>query len=101
MARAKTLLEKRFIDQSASYIGRARALARAEASGKGFRSALDYVSRIRAVTAQDVQRVAAKYLTMANTSIHEYEPFTAAARTFDADSYAQPLSPGHPASPGA
>jgi len=88
MARAKTLLEKRFVDESASYIGRARALARAEACGRGLRSALEYVSRIRAVTAQDIQRVAAKYLTMANTTIHEYEPLTAAARTFDGDSYA-------------
>jgi predicted Zn-dependent peptidase len=53
----------------------------------GFRTALDYRTRIRAVTAEDVQRAAAKYLTLANTSVHEYEPLAAAPRTFDADTF--------------
>jgi len=88
MARAKTLLEKSFLDKTALYSGRARALARAEAVGVGYRVALDYRTRIRSVSAEDVQRVAAKYLTLANTSIHEYEPLSAVARTFDADTFA-------------
>ena len=88
MARAKTLLEKSFLDKTALYSGRARALARAEAAGVGYRVALDYRTRIRSVSAEDVQRVAAKYLTLANTSIHEYEPLSAVARTFDADTFA-------------
>ena len=88
LARAKTLLEKRFADGTALYLGRARAGSRAEAAGAGFRAALDYRSRIRAVTAEDVQRAAARYLTLNNTSIHEYEPLSAAARTFDADTFA-------------
>ena len=88
MARAKTILEKRFIDETAPYVGRAGAFARAEANGMGFRTVLDYRSRIGAVTAADVQRVAAKYLTLANTTIHEYEPLAAAARIFDAGTFA-------------
>jgi predicted Zn-dependent peptidase len=88
MARARTLLEKRFLDEKATYIGRAQALARSEAAGAGLRGAPDYQVRIRAVSAEEVQRAAAKYLTLANTSIHEYEPFSAAARPFSADTFA-------------
>lgn len=89
MARAKTVLEKKYLDETATYEGRARALARAEADGRGFRSALDHRARVRAVTAADVQRAAAAYLAIANASIYEYEPFSAAARTFDSDTFAK------------
>ena len=92
IARARAILEKRFVDDMARYVGRARLLARAEAAGKGLRTVLDYRARLRAVTAENVQRVAAKYLTLANTTIHEYEPLTAAARTFEADSFASTVS---------
>jgi len=88
LARAKAVLEKSFLDDIATYLGRAKALARAETAGDGFRAALDNRARLRAVSGQDVQRVAAKYLSLANTSIHEYEPFSAPARTFDADTFA-------------
>ncbi len=88
MARAKTLLEKRFVDETGTYLGRATALVRAEAAGGPVRSALDYGARLRAVSAEDVRRAAARYLTLINTSIHEYEPLSAPARTFDANSFA-------------
>lgn len=89
MARAKTVLEKKYLDEIGTYEGRANALALAEADGRGFRSALDYRARVRAVTAADVQHAAAAYLTIANASIYEYEPFSAAARTFDSDTFAK------------
>jgi zinc protease len=88
MTRAKMWLEKRFFDRSATYVDRAWLLARAEATQGGVRSFADYRKRIQAVTAADVQRAAAKYLTFANTSVHEYEARTAAVRTFDAEKFA-------------
>jgi predicted Zn-dependent peptidase len=89
MARAKTVLEKKYLDEIETYEGRANALAHAEADGRGFRSPLDYRARFRGVTAADVQRAAAAHLTIANASIYEYEPFSAAARTFDSDTFAK------------
>jgi predicted Zn-dependent peptidase len=97
IARAKSVLEKRLLDETGTYLGRATALARAEADGSGFRAALDYRARIRVVSAADVQRVAAVSFTIANTLIHEYEPFSAPARTFDSDTFAKTVtvwSPG-------
>ena len=98
MARAKTVLEKKFVDETMIYLGRANAMARAEAAGTGFRAVLDYRARIRAVSTQDVQRVAAKYLTLNNTSIHEFEPSSAAPRTFDSDTFSKTVmawAPGY------
>ncbi|MFP5264304.1 MAG: M16 family metallopeptidase [Blastocatellia bacterium] len=96
MARARAQLEKHFFDETGNYLGRARALARAEASPAGFRLALDYINQIRAVRAEDVQRAAAKYFTLANTSVHEYEPQGAAARTFDAERFAAAVTSWSP-----
>ncbi len=44
---------------SASLAG---ALAQAELIGGGWRSSLDFIDRLRAVTPADVQRVAQKYI---------------------------------------
>jgi zinc protease len=96
MARARAQLEKHFFDETGNYLGRARALARAEASPAGFRLALDYMNQIRAVRAEDVQRAAAKYFTLANTSVHEYEPHGAAERTFDAERFAAAVTTWSP-----
>lgn len=104
LVRAKSVIEKRVLDETGTYLGRATALALAEADGSGYRSALDYRARIRAVSAADVQRVAAAHLMLSNTSIHEYEPLSAAARTFDSETFqktvmswapgfAQPIDP--------
>lgn len=97
LARAKTLLEKRFVDETSNYLGRAHALAREEVSGSGLRLMLDYPARIGAVRAEDVQRVAAQGLTSSNTSIHEYEPLSATARTFDSDAFALTVKTWAPA----
>ncbi|HKP13224.1 MAG TPA: insulinase family protein [Blastocatellia bacterium] len=88
MARARAVAEKRLLDRSESYASRAALLAEFEASKLSFRDALDYRARLRAVRAEDVQRVAARYLTTANLAVHEYEPILTLPRTFDAGSFA-------------
>ncbi len=88
LARAKVMLEKSFVDRTGTYPGRALALARAEALTGDYDAVVNYRNRIRAVTGQDVQQVAAKYLMLTSTSVHEYEPRSAPARTFDAESFA-------------
>ena len=96
MARAKSLIEKRLIDKAGTYIGRAREMARAETVRGGINDALDYRNQIRAVRAEDVQRVAQKYFTLENTSVHEYEPLSAAPRTFDVESFAKTVAAWSP-----
>ncbi len=104
IARAKSIVEKRFVNRNETYAGRARELAGSEVATGGISAALGYRDLIRAVRAEDVQRIAGQYLTLANTSLHEYEPAATAARTFDAASFlktvqawvaiaAQPIDP--------
>jgi zinc protease len=88
MARARAVAEKQLLNRNESYVSRAGLLAEFEAAKVSLRDALDYRARLRAVRAEDVQRLAARYLTMANLTVHEYEPTGAAARTFDAGSFA-------------
>lgn len=95
IARAQLLIENRFFEQNAAVLNRARFLARAEATA-GFRSLFDYQKRIRAVTAEDVQRAAAKFLTLANTAVHEYEAASAPPRSFDAAKFAQTVTAWSP-----
>ncbi|HLG17696.1 MAG TPA: insulinase family protein [Blastocatellia bacterium] len=88
LARAKSVLEGRFIDRVESYCDRALLLAHAEAMPSGLRAALDYRRLIREVRAEDVQRAASAYLTLAGASVHEFEPVSAPPRTFDSERFA-------------
>lgn len=89
IVRAKMVLEKHHVGSTKDYMSRAYSLACAEAFEGGFRASTDYVKAIRAVTAQDVQRVAAKYFILSNTSLHEYEAAGATPRTFDTEGFAR------------
>ncbi|HJQ71428.1 MAG TPA: pitrilysin family protein [Blastocatellia bacterium] len=89
MARAKSIVEKRFVDRNETYAGRARELVSSEVASGSINTAISYRDLIRAVRPEDVQRVAGQYLTLANTSLHEFEPAAAPARTFDAASFSK------------
>ena len=91
LTRAKSVLEKRFLDRIETYEGVADTLSAAEAELGGVRFALDYISRIKAVKAEEVQHAAARYLTLTNTSVFEFESASAAARTFDSERFATTL----------
>ena len=92
LTRAQNLLEKQFLDRTATYLGRARTLAQAEAVGAGYRTADEYRNRIRSVRVEDVQRAAAKYLSTSSASVFEYEPQTAPARSFDSERFAATIA---------
>jgi zinc protease len=92
LARARSILEQRFTDQSSSYLSRAMTMARAEASPAGLRAAVNYVDRVHAVSGAAVQQVAARYLHQDSTFIREREPITAPPRTFDDQRFAATLA---------
>ncbi len=89
LARARVMLEKQFFDTISNYESEAATLARYQIQYGDFKLFDSNLARIRAVTAQDVQQAAAKYLTLANTSIHEYESSKAPARTFTPEKFAE------------
>jgi zinc protease len=92
IARATALLERRFLEQTATYLGRARALARAQTWGLAYSTPSGYRNKLRAVRAEDLQRFAARYFTGEAASVHEYEPLAAPARSFDSSRYAAAVS---------
>ena len=92
LQRAKSLLEKRFYDSVASLNNEAEALAHYQAQYGDFRLLNSHLTRLRAVTAKDVQQVAAKYLALGKTTVHEYEPRTAPPRTFVTGKFAETVA---------
>jgi zinc protease len=89
LARARAMLEKQYFDTVSRYENEAEALARYQTQAGDFRLFDSDLARIRAVTAQEVQQAAAKYLTLANAAIHEYESRNAPARTFTPEKFAE------------
>jgi zinc protease len=63
LQRAKNQIEAAYIFEQDSNFRQAMLLGEAETIGAGWRKVSQFVERTRAVTAQDVQRVAAQYLT--------------------------------------
>jgi zinc protease len=92
LQRAKSLLEKRFYDSVASLNHEAELLAHYQAQYGDFRLLNSHLTRLRDVTAKDVQQVAARFLSLGKTTVHEYEPRTAPPRTFATGKFAETVA---------
>lgn len=88
LARAKSILEERFLELDSSFLNRAIRMGLGEASQGGIADVVGYRSKIRSVRAEDVQKVAGKYLIANAAVVREIEPLSAPPRTFDADRFA-------------
>ena len=75
LERIKTRVESRRLYAQEEVLGVARTLATYEALGD-YRLTDTMLERLRAVTAEDVRRVAATYLRLSQTSLLEYLPTT-------------------------
>src|SRR5581483_3870188 len=90
LQRAQLYLEKQFIDSWATVEGQARVMAYFQAMTGDYKNALSYISKIRAVSADDIAAAANKYLTVGGATVVEYEAKNAAPRTFpNAEAYAE------------
>ncbi|MCP9463970.1 MAG: insulinase family protein [Nitrospira sp.] len=69
LQRAKNQLEAAHIFEQDSNFRRAMLLGEAETVGAGWRWGQHFLDRIRAVTPQDIQRVAKRYLTVDNRTV--------------------------------
>ncbi len=89
LQRAKSLLEKAHYDSIATFESEAELISGYQLNFGDWRLFDSAPARLRAVTAQDVQQAAAKYLTLAATTVAEYESLSAAARTFTPEKFAE------------
>ena len=86
LQRAKNQVEASHIFEQDSNFRRAMLLGQAESVGAGWQKIDQFVERIRAVTAKDIQRVARQYLTEDNRTVGTLIPVP-------------PKQPGTPSSP--
>jgi len=98
LQRAKSLLEKRFYDSVTALQDEAELLAHYQSQYGDFRWLNSHLNRLRAVTAKDVQQIAARILSLGKTTVHEYEPRTAPPRTFTTEKFAETIAILAPAS---
>jgi len=89
LQRARVMLEKRYYDTVSLLEVETEAIAEYQMQMNDYRLLDSNFARVRTVTAQDIQQLAAKYLTTTNATIHEYEPVNASPRTFTQDKYAE------------
>lgn len=89
LQRAIVMLEKRQIDRISMVETEAATLSFHELRLGDYKIFDSMAEQLRAITAQDVQKAAAAYLTLENTTVHEYEPSAARVRTFTPEKFAE------------
>jgi zinc protease len=89
LQRARVMLEKQHFDAVSLVENETRLIANYQAQFGDYRLLDSNLSRIRAVTAKEIQQAAEKYLTLANTTVSEYETRTAPQRTFTPEKFAE------------
>jgi len=89
LERARVMLEKDYLDTVSRYEAEAATLARYQIQSGDHKLFDKILKQIRAVTAQEIQQAAAKYLTLANASVHEYESTKAISRAFTPEKFAE------------
>ncbi len=89
LQRAKMLLESAHYDSMMKFEHEAELLANYQVRFSDWRLFDSRLARLQAVTAQDVQQAAAKYLTLTATTVAEYEPRSATPRTFTPEKFSE------------
>ncbi|MBO0726303.1 MAG: insulinase family protein, partial [Blastocatellia bacterium] len=89
LERARVMLEKEYLDTISRYEAEASTLARYQIQSGDHKLFDKILKQIRAVTAQEIQQAAAKYLTISNASVSEYESAKAISRSFTPEKFAE------------
>jgi zinc protease len=89
MQRARAMLEKQYFDCLSRVENEAGALSESQLLRSDFRFFDSDLARIRAVTPQEIQQAAARYLGLSNTTALEFEPVKAQARTFTPEKFVE------------
>lgn len=92
LQRARNVYERRFHAERETVDGEALALARFERATGDVRAASRHLERVRAATAADLQRVAARYLVVSRAEVSETLPPDAPERTFTAKAFAETVA---------
>ncbi len=92
LQRAKSMLEKNFYNATVALNHESELLAHYQLQLGDFKLLDSAMDRMLAVTAKDVQQVAAKYFSLSNTTVHEYEPRTATARTYTPEKFSDAVA---------
>jgi zinc protease len=89
LARARVMLEKEYLDTVSRYEAEAATLSSYQIQSGDHKLFDKILKQIRAVTAQEIRQAAAKYLTLANASVQEYESAKAISRAFTPEKFAE------------